>query len=63
VAENIADDIAQAMNEDNSWRLKLTDGKVFWSSGNEVWEDEPETELSERIKSRLLQLLPIEKYL
>jgi putative cardiolipin synthase len=63
VAENIADDIAQAMNEDNSWRLNLTDGKVFWSSGNEVWEDEPETELSERIKSRLLQLLPIEKYL
>jgi putative cardiolipin synthase len=63
VAENIADDIEQAMNEDNSWRLNITNGKVRWYSGTEIWENEPETELSERIKSRLLQLLPIEKYL
>jgi putative cardiolipin synthase len=63
VAENLADDLEFAMNEENSWRLKLTDGKVFWHSGSKTWENEPDTELSQRIKSRFLQLFPIEKYL
>lgn len=63
VAEKIADDITQAMSEDNSWRLKVTDDKVRWYSGTDVWENEPQIELLERIKSQLLQLLPIEKYL
>jgi putative cardiolipin synthase len=63
IAESLADDIALAMNEENSWVLKLTDGKVFWHSGTQTWEKEPDTELSERIKSRFLQLFPIEKYL
>lgn len=63
VAENLADDMEQAMNDDNSWRLNLHEGKVRWYSGKKTWEIEPETDLSERIKSRLLQLLPIEKYL
>jgi len=63
VAESLADHMEQAMNEDNSWRLNLRDGKLRWYSGTKIWESEPETGLSERIKSRFLQLLPIEKYL
>jgi len=63
VAENLADDIELAMNESNSWRLNLLEGKIHWYSGKKIWENEPETELSERMKSRFLQLLPIEKYL
>ncbi|PKG84972.1 phospholipase D family protein [Colwellia sp. 75C3] len=63
IAESLANDIEQAMNEDNSWRLNLHEGKVRWSSGTKHWENEPETGRSERIKSRFLQLLPIEKYL
>lgn len=63
VAESIADDIDQAMNEDNSWRLNLQEGEVRWYSGQKSWESEPETGRWERIKSRFLQLLPIEKYL
>jgi len=63
IARSLTNNIEQAMNEDNSWRLNLHDGKVRWSSGKDIWEIEPETDLSNRIKSRLLQLLPIEKYL
>jgi len=63
VAESLAEDMKLAMNEDNSWRLKLFEGKVRWYSGEKTWDNEPETDLSERIKSRFLQLLPIEKYL
>lgn len=63
VAISLADDIEQAMNEDNSWRLNLFEGDIRWYSGDEIWEKEPETDLSERIKSSFLQLLPIEKYL
>ena len=63
IAESLADDIEEAMNENNSWRLNLRDGELRWFSGKESWESEPETDLLERIKSRFLQLLPIEKYL
>jgi putative cardiolipin synthase len=63
IAEALANNIEKAMNESNSWRLKLTDGKVFWHSDTKTWENEPETELSQRIESRFLQLFPIEKYL
>jgi len=63
VAESLADDMEVAMNEENSWRLNLFEGKIRWYSGEKIWENEPETKLSERIKSRLLQLLPIEEYL
>lgn len=63
IAESLADDIEQAMNEKNSWRLNLDEGEIRWYSGKEIWESEPETDLSERVQSRFLQLLPIEKYL
>jgi putative cardiolipin synthase len=63
IAESLANDMEQAMNEDNSWRLGLDEGKTRWYSGTKYWENEPETDRSERIKSRFLQLLPIEKYL
>jgi putative cardiolipin synthase len=63
IAEKLANDINSAMNENNSWRVKLTEGEIRWYSGGDVWENEPKTELSQRVKSRFLQLLPIEKYL
>lgn len=63
IAESLATDMVHAMNEDNSWRLDLLEGKVRWHSGTKIWESEPESTLSERLKSRFLQLFPIEKYL
>lgn len=63
VAERLADDIQQAMKEENSWRLNLQEGEVRWYSGKEHWEKEPETGRWKRFKSRFFQLLPIEKYL
>ena len=63
VATDLAEDIEQAMNEENSWRLGLNDGEVHWYSGSQSWDSEPDTGKWERIKSSLLQLLPIEKYL
>ena len=63
IAENLANDIEQAMNEDNSWYLNLDNGDVRWHSGTETWTSEPQTGQWERMKSYILQLLPIEKYL
>lgn len=63
VAERLADDIEQAMHEDNSWRLDLQKGKVRWHSGEQTWSSEPETGRWQRMKSWFFQLLPIEKYL
>jgi len=63
VAESLADEMEQAMHEDNSWRLELHEGKLRWYSGTKSWVSEPKTGRWERIKSRFLQLLPIEKYL
>ena len=63
IAESLANDIERAMNQDNSWSLHLHNGNVQWRSDGESWDNEPKTELMERIKSRLLQLLPLEKYL
>ncbi|MEI6898180.1 MAG: phospholipase D family protein [Psychromonas sp.] len=63
IAESLADDIEQAMHEDNSWRLNLHEGKLRWYSDTKIWTNEPDTGRWERIKSYLLQRLPIEKYL
>ncbi|MGF1703275.1 phospholipase D-like domain-containing protein [Photobacterium makurazakiensis] len=63
VAESLAEDIEQAMDEDNSWRLDLHEGEVRWYSGSKSWESEPETGWWDRTKSGFLQLFPIEKYL
>jgi putative cardiolipin synthase len=62
-SERLANTIEQAMNEKNSWHLKLVEGNVHWYSDKEMWDNEPETSLSKRVKSRILQLFPIEKYL
>ncbi|PMM42776.1 phospholipase D family protein [Vibrio splendidus] len=63
IAGTLAETIEQAMNEDNSWRLELEDGDVYWYSGEQSWDSEPETGKWERMQSGFLQLLPIEKYL
>lgn len=63
IAESLASDIEYAMDDENSWHLKLQEGEVRWYSGDKSWEDEPETGRWERFESQFLQLLPIEKYL
>ena len=63
IAETLAETIEKAMSEDNSWRLELEDGDVYWYSGEQSWDSEPETGKWERMQSGFLQLLPIEKYL
>ncbi len=63
VAETLAETIEQAMSEENSWRLELEDGDMYWYSGEKSWDSEPETGKWERMQSGFLQLLPIEKYL
>ncbi|AJR08534.1 phospholipase D family protein [Photobacterium gaetbulicola] len=63
IADSLAVDIEAAMEDENSWRLNLEEGNVRWYSGSESWDNEPDTGQWERIKSRLLQLFPIEKYL
>ena len=63
IAERLAKDIEQAMDDDNSWHLKLQEHDIRWYSGDRSWENEPETSRWERFKSQFLQLLPIEKYL
>ncbi len=62
-AAGLADDIEEAMAEEHSWQLDLYEGDVRWYSGSESWSSEPDTGRWERIQSRFLQLLPIEKYL
>lgn len=63
IAESLANAMDQSMNDENSWRLNLSEGEVHWYSGEKSWDKEPETGRWERIKSHFLQLLPIEKYL
>ncbi|MGC9491917.1 phospholipase D family protein [Vibrio genomosp. F10] len=63
LAKRLAEAMDQTMNEDHSWRVNLESGEVRWHSGSESWDSEPETGRWERVKSRFLQLLPIEKYL
>ncbi|RYU71162.1 phospholipase D family protein [Aliivibrio finisterrensis] len=63
IAQQLTQDIEHAMDEENSWHLKLQEGDVRWYSGDKSWEDEPETGRWERFESQFLQLLPIEKYL
>lgn len=63
VAQRLADNILQAMDQENSWRLELQNGDVMWSSGSQIYDHEPETGRWQRFESYFLQLLPIEKYL
>ncbi|MGR5066038.1 phospholipase D family protein [Photobacterium sp. DNB22_13_2] len=63
IAERLAYDIEQAMDEDNSWRLNLDNGDIRWYSGSQSWSSEPEAGRWEQLQSRFLQLFPIEKYL
>ena len=63
IAEQLAEDIEIAMDEENSWRLSLEEGSVRWYSGTKSWDSEPDTSQWNRVKSRFLQLFPIEKYL
>ncbi len=63
IANQLADNIEHAMEEENSWELEIEDGSVYWHSGEERWDAEPETGKWRQFQSNFLQLLPIEKYL
>jgi len=63
VAKKLNDKMERALTDDNSWRLELKDGDVYWQSGDREWDKEPETGKWRRMQSSFLQLLPIEKYL
>ncbi|WP_117234812.1 phospholipase D family protein [Vibrio maerlii] len=63
IADQLVDVFEEAMEDDNSWRLELEDGTVYWHSQDETWDSEPEVGRWEQLQSRLLQFLPIEKYL
>ncbi|MEH6822428.1 MAG: phospholipase D family protein [Motiliproteus sp.] len=63
VAGRLARQLEQAMQFQNSWQLQLQEGELRWFSGEQNWTTDPETRAWDRVKSRLLQLLPIEKYL
>ncbi|MFB9216223.1 phospholipase D family protein [Vibrio sinaloensis] len=63
VAQALSDDITEAMSAQNSWQLELEDGYVYWHSGEQSFDKEPNTSKWRRFQSSFLQLLPIEKYL
>ncbi|RJG50065.1 phospholipase D family protein [Motilimonas pumila] len=63
VAAKLRDTQQQAMTPENSWRLALEHNEVRWYSGQQQWQQEPETGQWQRLQSKFLQLLPIEKYL
>ena len=63
IATKVAASIEHAMQAENSWELQFRDGRLHWISNNEDWTNEPETGQWERIKSKFIQLLPVEKYL
>lgn len=63
VASALAADINDAMSEDNSWRLELKEGAVYWYAKDKSSNTEPDTGHWHRFQSMFLQLLPIEKYL
>lgn len=63
VAKTLAEHITEAMSEQNSWQVELEDGEVYWHSGPQRFDKEPNTSKWRRLQSSFLQLLPIEKYL
>ena len=63
VAKALAEDITEAMSEENSWHLELKDGDVLWHAKDQTFDHEPNTGKWRRFQSSFLQLLPIEKYL
>ena len=68
LAEQIARDIEENMQPENSWRLVLdSDGQLEWHARTDgvetVDRHEPGAGLWLRFKSQLFSLFPVEKYL
>lgn len=63
VAKELTKQLNVAMGEEHSWKLGLDDDGVYWRSGPDIWRAEPEVGRWKQFQSRLLQMLPIEKYL
>ena len=65
LAEQVAHDIETGMLQANSWQVSLTPGgDVEWSGADgRRWKHEPATGFWRRVKSALLRLIPMEKYL
>lgn len=64
LAARVADDIETAMKMENSWQVSLDDkNRLLWTSNSETTRQEPGAGWWKRFKSRVLSVLPIEKYL
>jgi len=65
LAEQVAQAIETALAPANSWEVRMKrDGSIKWSAGaGETWSHEPATGWWTRLKSSLLRLVPMEKYL
>ncbi|WP_234977305.1 phospholipase D family protein [Ferrimonas marina] len=63
LATELAAKMEEAMDETHSWHLELEQGQLRWTSGESSWTSEPEMGRWSRAKSRMWQLLPVEKYL
>lgn len=65
LAEQVAQAIETGMLPANSWQVSVTSGgDVQWSDQDgQQWTHEPATGFWRRVKSRLLRLFPMEKYL
>lgn len=71
LGERIAADIELNMEPDNSWRVGLDDrGRVRWQEGGDragsvelTYHHEPRTGWWRRVRSRLIAMMPLEKYL
>jgi putative cardiolipin synthase len=64
LSQRVADDIALAMKPENSWQVTVSDGRLAWiDREGDIINHEPGVNWWRRFKSRLISLLPIEKYL
>lgn len=65
LAEQVAQAIERGMLPANSWQVSVTPaGGVRWlADDGQEWTHEPATGFWRRVKSRLLRLIPMEKYL
>ncbi|MDJ0808348.1 MAG: phospholipase D family protein [Gammaproteobacteria bacterium] len=68
LAQQIADDIERNMRRENSWRVELDESGaplwIGWENDAQIhYSHEPKSGFWRRLKSSLLSILPIEKYL
>lgn len=63
LAASIARAIVASTQQENSWRVRLVEGEVRWSSADETFTHEPESGWMRRLMVAMIAALPLEKYL